>query len=477
MTDLAEECLKIINEGLFSIVDPGPLHEPIRSFSLRRNDKFALVLETKADFNAKSTAIEHPPGTIRVDVERAKLVNIDGKEAELSGLVSYSTNRSHKAGADGELTEYAEVHRASVTLRSADTAAYTIDWLENLPSRPFLWPDNIKTIVRETETRQIGMAGNGLTISSDSEQMSFSRTAVRLVISGVALYVCALGRERKSGGVNPGCIIYDGIPDDAFRKKIRIALSFALGLYLVDLGYSVYDREWRIVSALARSAYTLGRRAFEIGPQEPAPLSLQYSNELNPIRLTRAVEAFMACYDKLDLANLSWAYWHACAATPHIAPAHFGAAIEGLQRAYINANSDRISEVLMPRQDWERLKATLKPSIEQANIPDEIKEILVRKLATFNQVEQRALLKAVFASLGLQVSEEEDSAWRRRNKSAHGMPIPEGQEIDAIRDMKLLRGLFQRMLLRMTGAADQYIDYTSLNHPFRRLEEAPVANV
>jgi hypothetical protein len=53
------------------------------------------------------------------------------------------------------------------------------------------------------------------------------------------------------------------------------------------------------------------------------------------------------------------------------------------------------------------------------------------------------------------------------------MPIPEGQELAAIRDMKLLRGLFQRMLLRITNAADQYIDYTSPNHSFRRLEEAP----
>jgi hypothetical protein len=53
------------------------------------------------------------------------------------------------------------------------------------------------------------------------------------------------------------------------------------------------------------------------------------------------------------------------------------------------------------------------------------------------------------------------------------MPIPEGQELAAIHDMKLLKGLFQRMLLRITDVADQYVDYTSANHPFRRLEDAP----
>ena len=109
-------------------------------------------------------------------------------------------------------------------------------------------------------------------------------------------------------------------------------------------------------------------------------------------------------------------------------------------------------------------------SIEQTDISDEAKAGLVQKLANFNQVDQRPLLKAVFATLDLKLGEDEDAAWRRRNKAAHGMPIPEGQELAAIRDMKLLRGLFQRMLLRITNAADQYIDYTSPNCPFRRLE-------
>ena len=37
--------------------------------------------------------------------------------------------------------------------------------------------------------------------------------------------------------------------------------------------------------------------------------------------------------------------------------------------------------------------------------------------------------------------------------------------------MRLLRGLFHRMLLRISNATNSYIDYVSLNHPYRRLEE------
>jgi len=45
--------------------------------------------------------------------------------------------------------------------------------------------------------------------------------------------------------------------------------------------------------------------------------------------------------------------------------------------------------------------------------------------------------------------------------------------VAAIRDMKLLRGLFQRLLLRITNAADQYIDYASPSHDYRPLRQAP----
>ena len=111
--------------------------------------------------------------------------------------------------------------------------------------------------------------------------------------------------------------------------------------------------------------------------------------------------------------------------------------------------------------------------IEGSNISDEAKAALTGKLATFNAMDQRPRLKAVMSALGLELGRDEDVAWRRRNKAAHGTPVPEGQELAAIRDMKLLRGLFNRLLLRITNAADEYIDYTSPNFEFRPLRSAP----
>jgi hypothetical protein len=471
MRNLSEECLGILNKGLFTITDPGPLHQPIRGFSIRRDDKLRLIVEIEADPGATSSAVGHPPGTVRMTTERVQLKSVGGLDGELSGVIPYST-KTHGSGASEQwLKEEASVHIAATRNPARMEPVRVIDWLENLPQSPFVWPAGTRVVTNTTTTRTIAL-DDGITICSDSEAYRFSSNTAKLTVGRFTFYVCALDPEDGSG-IKPGCIIYDGLPDDGFRKKVRVALSFALGIYLVELGSTQYDAEWGIVSTLARSAYTLGRHAFELHVLPPAPLGPRFQHELNPAQLTRAVTAFVDTFDSLDLANLHWAYWHACAATPHIAPAHFGAAIEALQAAYLKANPDLVKSAWAPREEWKALRAAMTTTIESADISAEAKAALSEKLSTFNGIDQRQKLKALMAALNLHLGDDEDAAWRRRNKAAHGTPIPEGQELAAIRDMKLLRGLFQRLLLRVTNAAPQYIDYASPHHEYRSLADAP----
>lgn len=472
MRTLKEECLGILNKGSFTITDPGPLHQPIRGFYIRRDDKLRLVVEVDADPSASSSAVDHPPGTVRITTERVQLKSLGGLEGELSGVIPYSV-KTHSSGASEQwLKEEASVHIATTRNPAASEPVRVIDWLENLPQSPFVWPAGTKVVTNTTTTRTI-VLDDGITISTDNDTYRFSNNAVKLTVCGVTFYVCALAPEDDSG-IKPGCIIYDGLPDDGLRKKVRVALSFALGIYLIELGSTQYDAEWGIVSTLARSAYSLGRHAFELHVLPPAPLGPRFQHELNPVQLAQAVTAFVEAFDRLDLANLHWAYWHACAATPHIAPAHFGAAIEALQDAYIRANPDLVPSGWTPRNEWKALRATLTATIESADISAEAKVALSKKLTTFNGIDQRQKLKSLMAALDLRLGNDEDAAWRRRNNAAHGTPIPEGQELAAIRDMKLLRGLFQRLLLRVTNAAAQYIDYASPHHEYRGLAEAPL---
>lgn len=472
MVDLWEECLDVLNGGHFTVVEPGPLHTPIESFSIRRDEKLRLILETAVPPNATSAAVVHPPGTVRMTTERVLLRNIGGVDAELAGVIPFSLKSNTVGLAEKSRQESVQVHIARTNYAEGGPATYTIDWLENLPSSPFAWPASSRVVSTTRSSRAIAL-DDGITITRENERFRSSNNAAKLTVEGWTFYICALDREDQAGAIKPGCIVFDGTPDDAFRKKVRTALSFALGLFLVDLGTTHYDKDWHIVSTLARSAYTLGRRAFDMGPEQLAPLGPRYLNELNPAQLNRAITALVRAFEELDLANLSWAYWHACAATPHIAPAHFGAAMESLQNAYIKSHPGVVAESWVPRADWKTLRTNMAAAIDGATISDQAKAALKVKLATFNTVDQRLRLKAVMTAIGLQLGDDEDAAWRRRNKAAHGTPVPEGEELAAIRDMKLLKGLFGRLLLRITNAADQYIDYTSPNFEYRNLADAP----
>jgi hypothetical protein len=472
MVDLSEECLDVLNGGHFTVVEPGPLHTPIERFSIRRDEKLRLILETEVPPSATSAAVVHPPGTVRMTTERVLLRNIGGVDAELAGVIPFRLKSNTVGLNEKARQEWAQVHIAKTSYGAGGPAVYTIDWLENLPSSPFVWPASSRVVSTTQSSRAIAL-DDGITITRENERFRSSNNAAKLIVEGCTFYICALDREDQAGAIKPGCIVFDGTPDDAFRKKVRTALSFALGLFLVDLGTTHYDKDWHIVSTLARSAYTLGRRAFDMGPEQLAPLGPRYLNELNPTQLNRAITALVRAFEELDLANLSWAYWHACAATPHIAPAHFGAAIESLQNAYIKSHPGVVAESWVPRADWKTLRTNMAAAIDGATISDQAKAALKVKLATFNIVDQRPRLKAVMTAIGLQLGGDEDAAWRRRNKAAHGTPVPEGEELAAIRDMKLLKGLFGRLLLRITNAADQYIDYTSPNFEYRNLANAP----
>jgi hypothetical protein len=465
-----EEGLRLLNEGDFRVIDPGPLHAPVREFSIRRGDDLTLFLESKVASDAQSAAIAHVPGTVRFNTDQIHVADSCGRKAVLTGIASCELATTHSAG---ELRETLQVH--CLTLSSGDSAngAYIAEWLENLPSYPFIWPDTIRT-VPDAPIRRVEFSQDGVTIFGSDRREGFSRACARLFVAGQQLYVCALGPCNTPSKARRGCIVYVGTPSDLTRKKIRIALSFSLGLYLVELGHTLYDKQWRMISDTVLSAYSIYQRASTMAPTPLVYFTDRgWRYELERRALNRMVNALVSRYESLDLANLSWAYWHACAATVHIAPAQFGAAIEALQRAYIQEHEDTITTKLLPPILWKKVRNAADNAISELDTSDENKRALRDAIGRINRIPQRALLKSVLDEIGIKLAPEENDAWRRRNDAAHGTPIPEGDELLAIMDTKLLNGLFHRMLLRISNATDCYVDYASPNVPVRRLEDPP----
>jgi hypothetical protein len=470
MLDWKNQAIEVLNELNWCVVDPGPLHHPVLKFTIRRDERFALFIETEAVKGASSTASEVPSGTVRINTEKVELTHVFGGKATLSGL---NTVRLHP-DAD-PVRERSRIHELTLTLPNAGPAAYTIEWLENLPSH-HIWPDQVR---KATETKTGISFGDGDFTISHSHDGGGSGGAAILTIGSHKLYICAPGPVEEAATPRSGFIAYDGLPDDDTRKKIRTALSFAFGVYLVEIGHTIFDKEWLVVAATARTAYSLGNRASEL-PMQPLVwlTDRNFQHDISRAKLTRMVERFFASYEDLDLANLSWAYWHARTAPPHIAPAEFGALLDGLQRIYGKKHRGAIPTRILLEADWDPLLKSISAVVDAAQIPEEVKAAIKGNVQNgANNVAKRDQLAALGDSIGITIGPDENDAWKRRNKAAHGVPIAEGKELETIRDMKLLMVLFHRMLLAITGAADFYLDYASPGVPIRPLKDRvpPVA--
>ena len=468
-----EFAVPFINEGHFHVTDPGPLRAPIIDFSLRRDEALDLILETKTAPDAKSTAPEYPSGTVRITTECASLENIGGVKVRLTGVIPYRvrTSTNYRTGQD-EHVEEAKIHALEAVVQSGLEARYTIDWLENLPMSPFIWPDFVETKIETATRRKFGLGDEGITLFSTDSRQSSSGAAAKVVVAGTEVYVCALHRRDNDDLVKPGCIIYVGNPDEEFRKKVRTAISSALSVCLVDLGSAIYSKDWEIVSFKSRSAYSIGRKVLDLVVLPPAPMGARGQHEIDRVPFTRLVNAAFHHYEALDFGNLSWAYWHALCATPHIASVHFGAAIEMLLRQYAATKPDQFPQgIIGDRAIWKRFSGQVEEAVAELEIPEEEKNALRENIGGLNRVHQRDTMEAILKNIGIALGADESQAWKRRNDAAHGIAMEDGEELDVIRDIKLLKVMFHRMLLRIINGADTYHDYATPGFPVRKLAD------
>jgi hypothetical protein len=179
-------------------------------------------------------------------------------------------------------------------------------------------------------------------------------------------------------------------------------------------------------------------------------------------------------YDSLRLGSLCWAYWHAAAATPHIAAVHWGAAIEALQAAYLDTDKGAIQNTLIEKDAWRALSGKFNAAVNELMVDEDIRAVLRNKVGSFNNPPQAIITERLVKVLKLQFGEREKTAWKRRNDAGHGNAIDPDGYIELIRDIKLLRIRLHKLLFAMTGASDSYNDDFTIGHAVRKLGE-PVA--
>jgi hypothetical protein len=475
MTAWQWECFEgYANSSVLGVTNAGPLHSPIRTFTIARNDKLELILETLVVGDVqKSSAPVHPVGTVRLTTETVEFAGQGGMSCVAHGVWPFSEGKTWNAEHVQQTTQRAKVHSLTARLRNDIAPAYAIDWLENLDSASSVWTGSFISDRQETiDTRTIGH-GAGIELSArDVTRSTMNNSALSMVINGVQLYLCVSDMELSKGRKKPGYIFYVGNPDDAFRKKIREVLSFCLGNYLVYLGSTTLCEKSEIVTFSAVSPPSIGR-VFEIPVLPPAQLGDKYQREVDQQAVSRMANAVYAHYDELRFGAFSWAYWHARCAPVHMAAAHFGAVIEAVQDAYVKSHPAKFETTLITdKAKWSLLSGAFLTAIIDAGLDPSISAILTNKVrSNLNQTPPSVISEKLLADIGITLSPAETDAWKRRNMAAHGGELALDSAISTIRDTKLLKIILHRIVLKITGASDFYHDDYSIGHCIRKVTD------
>lgn len=470
------ECFKEhVTNDIFQIVDCGPLHSPITNFSIARNADLDLILETTSVGTGATNALQVPAGTVYSSKEQVKLENSNGESVIARGVILLSEKNTWSQNSiKNETQEISLVQSLEWHGQNAREPRHTIEWLENMPGS-FIWPHFVDEKTTGETRRTFRSQKDEIVLSSSIESNGGGRSCVHISVEGFDLFVGTVRNLKVDNISNPGFILYKGIPSEDIRSKIRNCLSFCLGTYLIYLGYTRFCEKWQPVSFSAVSAHGLSEDARRLITLPPAPLSLRYEWEITAEMLERMVASLCQNYDACNLRSAFWAYWHAIAAPVHMAAVHFGAAIESLQKAYVQHYGASIKTSILKDASWDDLSEKIMSCISTLDVPKEEKQILANKVNNLNFAPQSIVMNRFLDVLEIRIDAVEQSAWKNRNRAAHGGVIKPDVFVKIVRENKVLMILMNRILLAITRGSNYYYDYYTLGRPISSLAD-PIPN-
>lgn len=462
-----------VENNLFSVSDPGKLLSPVRSVRVWRDHDLRILMEARsAQHSAALMEQGYPPGTMRMNEDTVELISPGGATARAFGvdIRKANTHSNHRLGTR-ETVQTCSLHHFETTTTQQGSTTYTFDWLANIERGYYIWPDGIKDSTEEISNRSFGHGADLLTLTATSANESGSRNCVDITIGGFRVILGATKLETEMNNTKPGYILYIGDPDDDTRKRIRDSLSFALGFPIVYLGYAQYNERQELLYFKAVNGYSMSGKAFSVPVMAPAPICVPPgSNLLNKGLLVQVANSFFTSYNSYSLSSLNWVYWHAVTAPVHMAAAYFGAAIETIQKRYIDSEGERFNNIIIPKSKFKALKKIILEALKDFDLTPEDEKTFRAKLDNGNVISLKVRSQRFFEHLSLDMGSAEMNAWQRRNDAAHGNELADGDYISLIRDTKLLKLILHRIVLKITGASDEYNDYYTINFPIRNIK-------
>lgn len=454
-------------QSVFFGLESGLLNNTqVSGITICRDEDLDLRIELTSAGWVQERSPPRQAGEVYTSTEELRFEHVGGWKSVARGLVYHGVRSSAGVDEASQSVETYTAHSVEVDCGRAEPPAHTIEWVGNLPDH-WIWPSHTSREENTSYSHRIGVGSAAITMTRTGWGGGGSPT-LHVHVDGIDLYL--LRRETRDKTRNSGRIIYKGCYPEETRKRIRLCLSFALGLPIVYYGHTDYCAAWLPTFMKAYDAMSIDGAMFKLHDLPPYPFSdSRIANMIDEAALNQIVDSLYAKYDELRFNELSWAYWYAVCAPLHTAAVHFGGLIEKLQKSLaVPFKADR--KGLLTEDSWRELQAMIQAKLASMDMPDEVRPVLKSKVASLNQLPQNIALKRLLDKLGMELGKAELGAWRHRNMAAHGDASEE--VVSIILNAKLLKLLFHRLLAGITYCSERYVDYYSLDFPVRAIEKA-----
>ena len=448
-----------------NVLDAETLRAPVKSFSLKRDADHRIILTTISEYATPA----QPQVVSRHDFVGEGTVLIEGPmgAVSLEGVIPFLDTVSYHD--DNRITRHEQtsfVHTIDSKSSLPHETHFVLEWINNFELSMLPHPLDTK----DSNVSKLIFPGRKgpVELESGTDRQGGTR-CMRLNFGAHEIFVSEIPDREQRSPKREAFILYQSDVSEDFRRKVRDCLAFLIGRPLIYLGYRRLSQDSIGLGFRAVSGHHEDHALYNYVGLPPAPLFSGTFIMPDEKITSRLFSALFDNYDALDFLHVSWLYWRGLCSSIHSQPVQIGAAIEALQKRYLERNPKAYQTQLLTPQHYKALHEGFVQLVDGLPIGDSEKAELKRKTSILNSPSQKVLNERFFAALGLRMGQEEQDAWLRRNNAAHGEGTTD--YVGLIKDVRLLTNMFCRIVLHISGGSDKYIDTFTKGYPVRSLSD------
>ena len=263
------------------------------------------------------------------------------------------------------------------------------------------------------------------------------------------------------------------LPDEEERVAVKEFVSFIFGTQLLHIGSTYYGTSCEMISQDMKNPWgdNVVSKCNQ-GSLPPTDISKHHKNQAEII-LNSLLPEYLKLRKRLKLSSVIWKYWIARYSSIGTNLPILSSAIETLAEFVLKEHKE-VKHYYIEHKEFQKFIESELNSIDEKLSGKPFKEKILNKIRSSAQRGSNEKVEMMFEIIVLKVDEVEREAMKARNKMAHSSfgKIDREEAIKLIRLTRAYETLFHRVFLKILGYNGEYIDYYTLTHPTRNINEA-----